>query len=67
VIQSRDAPYVYSRKKGPCMHQWLPTNYKLTSEDVCLIANDWEDEWKTPIEQMGHPKEEEEQEKMKKN
>jgi hypothetical protein len=34
AIQIRDAPYVYSRKKGPCMTIVIPTNYKLTSEDV---------------------------------
>jgi hypothetical protein len=58
VIQSRHAPYVCASKEGP-MHQWLPTNYRLTTEDVCLIMNDWEDGWKTPAEKIGHPKDEE--------
>jgi hypothetical protein len=30
-------------------------------DDVCLISNDWEEEWKVPGEQMEHPDEEEEQ------
>jgi hypothetical protein len=42
------------------MHQWLPTNNGLTKNVVCLIANDWEAKWKTPSEQMGHSKYEEE-------
>jgi hypothetical protein len=29
-------------------------------DDVCLITNDWEAEWKIPSEQMGHPEDEEE-------
>jgi hypothetical protein len=32
----------------------------LTIEDVCMIANDWEDGWKNLTEQTGHPEDEEE-------
>jgi hypothetical protein len=60
VIQRRDAPYVHASKKGPYAHQWIPTNYRLNINDVCLITNDWEAEWKIPSEQMGNPKDEEE-------
>jgi hypothetical protein len=42
---------------------WFPTKYKLTTEDVCLIVNDWEYGWETLVEKMGHLKEEEEQDK----
>jgi ubiquinone biosynthesis protein Coq4 len=51
---------MYMQEKRDPTCQWIPTNYKLTSDGVFLIANDWEDEWKTPIEQTGHPEEEEE-------
>jgi hypothetical protein len=32
------------------VHQWFPTSYRLTTEDVCLIVNDWEEGWKIPTE-----------------
>jgi hypothetical protein len=51
---------MYVQEKREPTRQWMPTNYKLTLKDVCLITNDCEDEWKTPVEQMGHLEEEEE-------
>jgi hypothetical protein len=53
--------YIQAKRDPAC--QWLPTSYKLTMDDVCLIANDWEDDWKVPGEQTKHPDEEEEQDK----
>jgi len=29
--------------------QWLPSTYKLIEEDVIMIVNDWEDDWKKPV------------------
>jgi hypothetical protein len=42
---------MYIQAKRDPTHQWLPTSYKLTVDDVCLISNDWEEEWKVPGEQ----------------
>jgi hypothetical protein len=50
---------MYIQDKRDLMRQWLPTRYKLTEEDVCLISNDWDKEWKIPTEEMGQPNEEE--------
>jgi hypothetical protein len=32
----------------------------LTEEDVFLISNDWDEEWKLPVDETEHPDEEEE-------
>jgi hypothetical protein len=44
--------YMQVKKDPAC--QLMPTNYRLTIEDVSLIYDDWEDGWKTPAEKMGH-------------
>jgi len=46
--------HMYIQAKRDPAHQWLPTSYRLTTDDVFLINDDWEDEWKIPSEQMGH-------------
>jgi hypothetical protein len=43
--------------------KWLPTTYRLTMEDVNLIINDWEEEWKSPPEKIGLSEEEDDQDK----
>ena len=53
--------YIQEKRDHAC--QFLSTNYKLTIDDVFLIFNDWEYEWKVPAEQMDHSKEEEEQDR----
>jgi len=50
--------YIQAKRDHAC--HWLPTSYKLTSDDVFLIANDWEEEWKVWGEQMERINEEEE-------
>jgi hypothetical protein len=52
---------MYIQEKRDPVHLWVATSYKLTSDNVCLIANDWDEEWKLPTEEMGNPDEEEEQ------
>jgi hypothetical protein len=47
---------MYVQAKKDPTHEWLPTNYRLKTKDVCLIVNDWEEEWKTTTEKTGHPK-----------
>ena len=49
---------MYIQAKRDRARQWIPTNYKLKIDYVFLISNDWEAEWKIPLEQIGHPKEE---------
>jgi hypothetical protein len=34
-------------KKDPDQ-QWLPTQYRLTEEEMGNIMDDWDDEWKIP-------------------
>jgi hypothetical protein len=46
-------------KRGPA-RQWLPTSYKLTTSDVCLIENDWEEDWKVLGGKTGQTNKEEE-------
>jgi hypothetical protein len=53
--------YVQAKKDPTC--QWFPTSYRLTTEDVSLIVNDWEEDWKIPVEKIGHSDEGEEKEK----
>jgi len=53
--------YVHARKDP--VRQWLPTSYRLTTEDVSLIVNECEEEWKRPTEKTRQSKEEEEQDK----
>jgi hypothetical protein len=45
--------HMYVKAKKDPAHQWFPTNYRLTTEDVCLIVNDWEYGWKTPEKKWG--------------
>jgi hypothetical protein len=52
--------HMYIQDKMNPTSQWLPTSYKLTTNDVCLITNDLEEEWKVPREQTEHLDEEEE-------
>jgi hypothetical protein len=47
--------YVQGKKDPTC--QWFPTSYRLKTKDICLIVNDWEEEWKTPAEKTGNPDE----------
>jgi hypothetical protein len=37
----------------------LIASCKLIEEDVCLITDDWDEEWKLPAKEMGHLDEEE--------
>jgi hypothetical protein len=53
--------YVQAKKDPTC--QWFPTSYRLTTEDMSLIVNDWEEDWKSPAEKTGKSEEEEEQDK----
>jgi hypothetical protein len=66
MIQFRDAPYVHSGQKD-LVCQWFPTDFKLIADDVCLIDNYWEDEWKNPTEQTGHQNRKKNKTRMKKN
>jgi hypothetical protein len=50
--------YIQDKRDPTC--QWLPTSYKVTEEDVSLISNDWDENWKVPAEETEHPDEEEE-------
>jgi hypothetical protein len=54
---------MYVQAKKDPMRQWFPTSYRLTTEDVNLIVNDWEEDWKIPTEKTGQSEEEEEQDK----
>jgi hypothetical protein len=40
--------HMYVQAKKDPARQWLPTHYRLTTDDLCLIANNWEVEWKLP-------------------
>jgi hypothetical protein len=55
--------HTYVQDKKDPMRQWLPMNYILKMEDVNLIINDWEEEWKSPLEKTGLSKEEDDQDK----
>jgi hypothetical protein len=52
--------HMYIQAKRDSSYQSLPTRYTLIKEDVCLISNDWDEEWKLPPEETKHPDEEEE-------
>jgi hypothetical protein len=54
---------MYVHTKKDTTFQWFPTSYRLTTEDVCLIVNDWEEEWKIPTQKIGKSEEEEEKDK----
>jgi len=51
---------MYIQEKRSPARQWLPTSYKLTMSDVCLIANDWEEYWKVLGGKTGQTNKEEE-------
>jgi hypothetical protein len=40
---------MYIQAKRDPDQQWFSTNYRLTEQDVSLIINDREEEWKTPV------------------
>ena len=52
---------MYIQAKRDPVRQWLQTSYKLSEDYVCLISNDWDKEWKLPVEEMEHLDKEEEQ------
>ena len=39
--------YIHARRDPD--KQWIPVAYKLSEEDVSMIVNDWEDNWKKPV------------------
>jgi hypothetical protein len=47
------------------LRQELPTNYRLTVEEVHAIINDWEDDWKNPTDKPGSSQEDEDQGKVR--
>jgi hypothetical protein len=55
--------HMYVQDKKDPTQQWLPTTYRLTIEDVNLIINDWEEEWKSPPEKTELSEEEDDQDK----
>jgi hypothetical protein len=62
TIQS-DMHHLYVQAKKDPARQWFPTSYQLTLEDVHLIINDWEDDWKNPTDKPGPSEEDEDQDK----
>jgi hypothetical protein len=41
--------HMYIQAKRDPDQQWLLTSYRLTKQDVSLIVNDWEAEWRKPM------------------
>jgi hypothetical protein len=62
VMHFRDGMHhLYVQAKKDLVHQELPTNYRLTVEEVHAIINDWEDDWKNPTDKPGSSQEDEDQ------
>jgi hypothetical protein len=62
MISKQGCTICMCKKKGPCAP--VVSNQLQVDNRGCMPDhNDWEDGWKTPAEQMGHPKDEEEQDK----
>jgi hypothetical protein len=55
--------HLYVQAKRDYVWHWFPTSYRLTIEDVKLIINEWEEEWKIPTDKTWPSEEDEDREK----
>ena len=45
--------HLYVEANNDPVQQELPTDYRLTVDEVHAIINDWEDDWKNPNDKLG--------------
>jgi hypothetical protein len=45
-----DRHHMYIKSKKDPWEEWVQTKYKITEEDIQMVMQDWEPDWKIPAE-----------------
>jgi len=60
ISKFRASPhFIFIRSWRDIVQKWLPTYYKLTKPEVQQIMDEWQPEWKVPIEYKVPPQQDE--------